>query len=101
MRISDWSSDVCSSDLGTSDRQSLRAGRSAYARLVSHVARRRRTVTHGPPDDGSGTLRSGLLRLDESPGRPSAPARGAARSEARRVGKEGVRTSKSRWTPYH
>src|SRR3546814_2694833 len=61
---------------GTSDGQSLRAGRSAYARLVSRVARRRRTVTHGPPDDGYGTLRGGLLRLDESPGRPPAPSPG-------------------------
>src|SRR3546814_16319413 len=36
-------------------------------------------------------------KLNESPGR----ARGQARTEERRVGKECVRPGRSRWSPYH
>src|SRR3546814_1683650 len=84
MRISDWSSDVCSSDLfgrasgggkrnppqgggGTAERQPSRRGFIAYPKL---------TV---------GRLASLFL----------------GRSEERRVGKECVSTCRSRWTPYH
>src|SRR3546814_5135213 len=80
MRISDWSSDVCSSDLGLSLVTVLAAA--APATMVR--------VT--------GTARDGRLDL-----RPTILAAVAllARSEERRVGKECVSTCKSRWSPYH
>src|SRR3546814_6368912 len=71
MRISDWSSDVCSSD--------LRALQAARAQL------RRAMERHQP-----GQARSAPLAGVEP-----------ARSEERRVGKEGVSTCRSRWSPYH
>src|SRR5258706_7535723 len=73
--VSDWSSDVCSSDLGDS-----RANRKATAlpRLVlSHFARDGRARA----DDGHLATKD----VDE------------LRSEERRVGKE----CRSRWSPYH
>src|SRR3546814_13443782 len=71
MRISDWSSDVCSSDLGC-----CRWSRSS-ACSTSSV----RTATSGPAR------------------RPSSSS--PRRSEERRVGKECVSTCRSRWSPYH
>src|SRR3546814_7161085 len=83
MRISDWSSDVCSSDL--------------------------RLPAPGPADDGSNGRSSGPapgLRDRGADRYPAPSGRGAAdgaraRSEERRVGKECVSTCRSRWTPYH
>src|SRR3546814_5338693 len=71
MRISDWSSDVCSSDLrGCASGQDF----SCYFLLK---AKR--------PSTASGS------RKTYWPGR----------SEERRVGKECVSTCRSRWSPYH
>src|SRR3546814_13267548 len=99
MRISDWSSDVCSSDLHGLDL--LPWSDTALAlRERAHFA-----ADHGGADlaldDASlldradqwlGPLLTGKRRLDQiEPGR----------SEERRVGKECVRTCRSRWTPYH
>src|SRR3546814_3877534 len=82
MRISDWSSDVCSSD--------LHAGRDRKCR----------------PTDRRGRKASGLNLLFpfassevEMP-LELAPRR-RVRSEERRVGKECVSTCRSRWSPYH
>src|SRR3546814_16821877 len=71
MRISDWSSDVCSSDLIT-------------------LAR----VSAGPPAGKATTTVVGAAALAAVPTRPS-------RSEERRVGKECVSTCRSRWSPDH
>src|SRR3546814_1053563 len=71
MRISDWSSDVCSSDLywRSSLASDLRpSGPEEYC--------------HGDPG-------------------PALRVPGIARSEERRVGKECVSTCRSRWSPYH
>src|SRR3546814_16703944 len=75
MRISDWSSDVCSSDL-----------------LHLHP---RRVLPRGLA--GSKGDRRSLRR------RPHRQERlwQRLRSEERRVGKECVSTCRSRWTPYH
>src|SRR3546814_6308719 len=72
MRISDWSSDVCSSDLAVRPRP---------AHDLEHDAQ------HHP---GADRLHHHRL------GRPS-----QSRSEERRVGKECVSTCRSRWSPYH
>src|SRR3546814_16514451 len=100
MRISDWSSDVCSSDL----------------RVVGEAAE------HGVEDRSAGVVEEHVDPLGAQlaqPGRhvvgavvdgaveaevvhqPGALLVGAGRSEARRVGKECVSTCRSRWSPYH
>src|SRR3546814_21018734 len=108
MRISDWSSDVCSSD--------LRGGIFG----VAHEGRPGLDVVCGGGLAG-GLLRSGLfaLRLGDLRGLVrladhrdlAAVAQGALaghdhavatlRSEERRVGQGCVRPSRSRWGPYH
>src|SRR3546814_3628548 len=84
MRISDWSSDVCSSDLPDGgDGDNTPAGR-----------RPSRSRAPTPP----------LLLLPLAPAPCSCPLLlplAPARSEERRVGKECVSTCRSRWSPYH
>src|SRR3546814_3364062 len=97
MRISDWSSDVCSSDL---------------ARLAAHAACRtqggRLFYRHHPAQDADVRSRRECrcrhrahrrLTIEVLSPRP-AQERGG-RSEERRVGKECVSTCRSRWSPYH
>src|SRR3546814_17914136 len=98
MRISDWSSDVCSSDLGTE-----------IGKL------------HGPPVEQSlglhraATVATAFLAHDGDVAAAHLPAASswigccgasqrsgkALRSEARRVGKECVSTCRYRWSPDH
>src|SRR3546814_2535574 len=73
MRISDWSSDVCSSDL----------------RVVRWVV----LLVYGEQINQ-------LVQLELVLGYAAAVA-GDVRSEERRVGKECVSTCRSRWSPYH
>src|SRR3546814_4582263 len=90
MRISDWSSDVCSSDL-CHERQRTPAGR---PRVLPQIR------SHGDAPrpaglDASVSARNSQ-RLQE---RRTLEVRG--RSEESRVGKECGRTCRSRWSPYH
>src|SRR3546814_7178818 len=77
VRISDWSSDVCSSDLA--DQLTSVAAGSVLMDLVSALERRK------APE---------LVRLEHG------FRAERHRSEERRVGKEGVSTCSSRWSPY-
>src|SRR3546814_17272981 len=88
MRISDWSSDVCSSDLG--DR----------ADAVRSGARQFRQAGAGVPC-GGGSGRAGAGRPRYREGAASEADHRFERSEERRVGKECVSTCRSRWSPYH
>src|SRR3546814_3886504 len=81
MRISDWSSDVCSSDL---DRAAAVAGRTRLAQDV--------------PERFAGAL---ARHLDQAERRERMDLRAGVRTEERRVGKECVSTCRSRWSPYH
>src|SRR3546814_19419884 len=101
MRISDWSSDVCSSDLvhycvtnmpGAVARTSTFALNNATLPFVLALANDgyRRALTKDR------NLRNGL---NVHAGRVT--YRAVARLEERRVGKECVRTCRSRWSPYH
>src|SRR3546814_8676687 len=74
MRISDWSSDVCSSDLLIEDGNVERSATGGWIGI---------------------TDKYWLTAL--------VPTQGEAwnRSEERRVGKECVSTCRSRWSPYH
>src|SRR3546814_18098866 len=99
MRISDWSSDVCSSDLGdaqpraVSDRQRRlvleRAGRIEQPLHLGH-RQHDRDLANLPGADQLAREVGAVERVREE-----------ERSEERRVGKECVSTCRSRWSPYH
>src|SRR3546814_12148045 len=102
MRISDWSSDVCSSDLITPlDGNVLPEGETLDHVLADDAVRWLRNQNAAAPD------KPYLLYL--APGTTHAPHQVPAewinrfrgRSEERRVGKECVSTCRSRWSPYH
>src|SRR3546814_2276039 len=87
MRISDWSSDVCSSDLrfGAASRR---------LRPAHHDDGRAAVVDAGGVAGGHGSvLREGGPQLRQRIE--------GGRSEERRVGTECVSTCSSRWSPYH
>src|SRR3546814_9032292 len=96
MRISDWSSDVCSSDLfvigrshwDDSDVESVPDFRNVA--IVAHV------------DHGKTTLVDAMLRQSGAlTHRGDDTTERIMRSEARRVGNTCVSTCISRWSPYH
>src|SRR3546814_20476379 len=101
MRISDWSSDVCSSDLLGYRRARLLApmgGMPAGAMLNGHEFHYSAIVEQ--PD-------SPLAHVTDAEGQ-AVPSTGShrgrvtgRRSEERRVGKECVRTCIDRWSPYN
>src|SRR3546814_14775962 len=104
MRISDWSSDVCSSDL---ERQLAVL---EFQRPFEQMSRRAFVIGEG----GKRIARpfGGIAQVDEEDAGARAvggarlrrPARRAdldLRSEERRVGKECVSTCRSRWSPDH
>src|SRR3546814_5229699 len=92
MRISDWSSDVCASDLDFHDLWFDAAAHALSAALFRDAgADRIGDLAFGPPPAARPVARS------------TASGRGdhLCRSEARRVGKECVSTCRSRWSPLH
>src|SRR3546814_17679242 len=98
MRISDWSSDVCSSDLAVrpvvarqaiekdigGDAARREPAREFIAFLVAHDI----AIAAAGREDHRRAV--GLHRAED-----------VERSEERRVGKECVSTCRSRWSPYH
>src|SRR3546814_13126238 len=97
MRISDWSSDVCSSDLMTAIATFTRDTRS----LTSAV--RKLTGADAPAARARVRPDGTVARVaPETKGVPfDAVLVADSRSEERRVGKECVSTCRSRWSPYH
>src|SRR3546814_18974077 len=93
MRISDWSSDVCSSDLHISHNGSRTSP------LPSHPIGRICGNYTGTRDSGLGT--SGYGRCATPLAALATPSTPSRRSEERRVGEECVRTCSSRWTTYN
>src|SRR3546814_14590325 len=103
MRISDWSSDVCSSDLSDAMMGSLTATPALWPRLRKATYQLGHAVS---PDDCALMLR-GLRTLDVRLTRHGANGLAVAgwlaarpavgRSEERRVGQECVSTCRSRW----
>src|SRR3546814_9526099 len=87
MRISDWSSDVCSSDLACPWNSQPRAGTIDATARPSDLDIVRNAVARG----------ARLLRH----ARLSPSRRELGRSEERRVGKECVSTCRARWSQYH
>src|SRR3546814_6075482 len=96
MRISDWSSDVCSSDLAVAVEQG-----DAAAVGFGDLARQRQAK--------AGAVAPGRIKRQQRVGQHRFVHAAAAikhidapvRSEERRVGKECVSTCRSRWSPYH
>src|SRR3546814_14877599 len=102
MRISDWSSDVCSSDLvgdGGGDLACQRGGKGLHrVRNPCGVAKPALSLR----DAGGDRLTAWRIVVRAcGQGMASEPALGAVSSEERRVGKECVSTCRSRWSPYH
>src|SRR3546814_13275708 len=101
MRISDWSSDVCSSDLvrlpfGAGPRPPGRLA--AAAAVVEEVSK----PGFGIRDWGFGTAKAcASLFTSQRQHRVSNPVTQRPSSEERRVGKECVSTCRYRWSPYH
>src|SRR3546814_9827141 len=77
MRISDWSSDVCSSDLDEAARAAEQFREQRMPKFLRHFE------TVAGANDGAWVIDDRW------------------RSEERRVGKECVSTCRSRWSPYH
>src|SRR3546814_14260984 len=98
MRISDWSSDVCSSDLGAPPLADPKL-EALRALAMDHVRGRScpRTTSgcRGLPPELVTASRQLLAQYEST-----SQLRGH-RSEERRVGKECVSTCRSRWSPYH
>src|SRR3546814_14903567 len=88
MRISDWSSDVCSSDIARC--------------LLARVARQRHQ-RGGNAESAVALLRNLIGRALDRAGVAEFGdlVECLKRSEERRVGKECVSTCRSRWSPYH
>src|SRR3546814_15954104 len=88
MRISDWSSDVCSSDLVLLQGQNY------------HLARVSGKKRHVVVSTALSQTSNRATRLLSYSGNRHMTVQGS-RSEERRVGKECVSTCRSRWSPYH
>src|SRR3546814_15837494 len=102
MRISDWSSDVCSSDLWMSLSSPIWANMGTERGLPISC------FNVFVPDNIEGiTHKLGEVIMQTKIGGGtsgyfgSLRERGSARSEERRVGKECVSTCRSRWSRYH
>src|SRR3546814_13164464 len=98
MRISDWSSDVCSSDLaclGLSDAQRTALRRRAIGFVYQY---------HHLLPEFSALENVALPQMIAGVAKSKARSKAAAllaRSEERRVGKECVSMCRSRWSPDH
>src|SRR3546814_14079576 len=105
MRISDWSSDVCSSDLC----RFRSNGASVSATMVRHGYavdyRRHSGLAYARFMKEAADEKRGLWSVNYEAMRNQAIERGqlpnSCRSEEHRVGKECVSTFRSRWSPVH
>src|SRR3546814_12448835 len=102
MRISDWSSDVCSSDLIGEDPDQLQRTYGPIALISSTSLTVYPDRPNRPRDSGQYGLRLnyfadlfGATQLSVS------YLNYPSRSNERRLGTEGARTCRSPWSPYH
>src|SRR3546814_11854594 len=99
MRISDWSSDVCSSDLNESSERAFGTQLDVYENGYEFIGHSNRAAPAGDPatfrvhiggDDCTQPYSASIFNISAM-----------SRSEERRVGKECVSTCRSRWSPNH
>src|SRR3546814_11480025 len=96
MRISDWSSDVCSSDLTEPVMRALTGDElSGFAEITDDMLVLGDMVDLPPPGDEQ----AAIAFVTAMTARDVLEPVGADRSEERRVGKECVSTCRSRWSP--
>src|SRR3546814_19410251 len=98
MRISDWSSDVCSSDLIAQATTALENARVKllFSRPIAALA----ALLMAVPAQADALIDNvNGITLDEDG--DVVHFTGLLRSEERRVGKECVSTCRARWSPYH
>src|SRR3546814_20916309 len=99
MRISDWSSDVCSSDLPATP-DTARHSMSAQDEIIEEGSGNV-FADLGFADPDTHLLKAQLVtRVAEAMQERKLTQIAAARSEERRVGKECVSTGRYRWSPY-
>src|SRR3546814_17370596 len=96
MRISDWSSDVCSSDLVQQNLPFDPATDFTPVAMIGQVP----LVIGARPDMPAESPQEFFDYLKANPGTLNYGATGV-RSEERRVGNECVSTCRSRWSPTH
>src|SRR3546814_7874365 len=112
MRISDWSSDVCSSDLADGGEPvTAREAFEAKAEFIISIKPAKIVSIKEHKSLGINRARAGEFfdLIDKFAGYGFNKSHAAAyalltwqsRSEERRVGKECVSTCRSRWSPYH
>src|SRR3546814_15348432 len=103
MRISDWSSDVCSSDLATEAPSTSTSPTSTPApSTLLPTPTIIPTTSHTPVGPTPSTHHAPLASLDTYfIGFALYSSAIVARSAERRVGKECVSTCRSRWSQYH
>src|SRR3546814_17990792 len=101
MRISDWSSDVCSSDLNAGGfarnqhmlDQYMPGVRSEWTSVIEEDI--------GEMIEAGQRIGAAVAQMDQRIGMQITLPPDAKRSEERRVGKARVSTCRSRWWPYH
>src|SRR3546814_12210291 len=98
MRISDWSSDVCSSDLQSFGTNANISG--SVTEVWAGPIRASITGGYTGLRYDSRSLRAGDITTTDL-GRDTPSVFGSLRSAERRVGKECVSTCRSRWSPVH
>src|SRR3546814_13946049 len=107
MRISDWSSDVCSSDLAAAALSFREVADGIFVRFGLHeevTAENCGAIANLGFIIGGKSVAvvdTGTTRQEGEALRAAVAVATDRRSEARRVGKECVSTCKSRWSPYH
>src|SRR3546814_2538617 len=95
MRISDWSSDVCSSDLPVVIEAGEQGQQGTADQDIVEVCDDEVCIVRLPVERRYGDHDAGQAADDEDRERAR-----PIRSEERRVGKECVSTCRSRWSPY-
>src|SRR3546814_15659416 len=103
MRISDWSSDVCSSDLSFADvpKAIIMHRTEGMIKMAIHPQTKQILGVHILAPNASELIAEAMMLIKNKNTIDDVVNSLPMRSEERRVGKECVSTCRSRWSPYH